>query len=410
VPWTWAAIAAATTLANAPEAQVEAGGVHQKIERPEALANFLDRLGEVEDGKCEPIVRVVNLGASTIGFDDLTGVLREKFQRRFGDGGAGFVLMQRYLLNYTHNWVELHAKGWKSGYILWGGRKDGRYGLGGVSYDSDGGAVTRMLTREHEFGDEVSKIEVWYSTMPKKGGQLLVEIDDEAPRVVDTVADVHEDRWAVFDVPKGPHQVRVKAKGKVRTYGLVFETAGPGVVWDQMSMIAVATQHMLRWNDEHIAGQVAHRKPDLLVFAYGGNDLQRVADGKLPQDQYVREYTALVNKVRAGKPDASCMILGITERKQSKGRPLDTKDMTTIVDGQRATAEATGCAFFDMYTAMGGKGSFRRWQRHKPPLVKDDQIHLSHEGNEKMGAWIFESLMSEYESRRAAKTKPKKKG
>jgi lysophospholipase L1-like esterase len=200
----------------------------------------------------------------------------------------------------------------------------------------------------------------------------------------------------------------VRAKGKVRTYGVVFETDGPGVVWDQMSMIAVATQHMLRWSDEHIAGQVAHRKPDLLVFAYGGNDLQRVADGKLKQEQYVREYTELVRKVRAGKPEAPCMILGITERKQSKGRLLDTGEIKTIVDGQRLTAEAAGCAFFDMYTAMGGKGSFRRWQKHKPSLVKDDGIHLSHEGNEKMGTWIFESLMSEYEARRA--TKKKKKG
>ena len=395
MPWIWAAIAAAG-LANAPEA----GGVHQAVEHPEHLQAFYDRLSELEAGKGDPIVRVVNLGASTIGFDDLTGVLRGKFQERFGDGGAGFVLMQRYLLNYTHTWVELHAKGWKSGYILWGGRKDGRYGLGGVSYDGGSGSVTRMLTREHDLGDEVSNIEVWYSTIPKSGGQLLVEIDEDAPRVIETQADVHEDRWAQFEVPQGPHQVRVRAKGKVRTYGVVFETKGPGVVWDQMSMIAVATSHMLRWNDEHIAGQVAHRKPDLLVFAYGGNDLQRVADGDLKQEKYVAEYTALVKKVRAGRPEASCMILGITERKQSKGRLLDTNDMRTIVDGQRETAEATGCAFFDMYTAMGGKGSFRKWQKHKPSLVKDDGIHLSHEGNEKMGGWIFDALMSGYASQR----------
>ena len=146
--------------------------------------------------------------------------------------------------------------------------------------------------------------------------------------------------------------------------------------------------------------KAAHRKPDLLVFAYGGNDLQRVADGDLKQDKYVAEYTALVKKVRAGRPEASCMILGITERKQSKGRLLDTTDMRTIVDGQRETAEATGCAFFDMYTAMGGKGSFRKWQKHKPSLVKDDGIHLSHEGNEKMGGWIFDALMSGYASQK----------
>ena len=46
------------------------------------------------------MVRVVHLGASMIGADDLPAILRAKFQTRFGDGGAGLVLLHRYMANY----------------------------------------------------------------------------------------------------------------------------------------------------------------------------------------------------------------------------------------------------------------------------------------------------------------------
>ena len=126
---------------------------HQPLEQPEALASFYDALAGI-DGASDPgIVRVVHLGASMIGYDDLTGVLRERFQTRFGDGGAGLVMLQRYMYNYKHLWVELHGSGWEDCFIRVRCRGDGHYGLGGVTFETDGGARTRIRTREHDLGD-----------------------------------------------------------------------------------------------------------------------------------------------------------------------------------------------------------------------------------------------------------------
>lgn len=65
-----------------------------------------------------------------LGHDDLTSLLRERFQTRFDDGGAGLVLLQRYMLNYEHHAVRLRGSGWDHCFIRVYCRGDGHYASG----------------------------------------------------------------------------------------------------------------------------------------------------------------------------------------------------------------------------------------------------------------------------------------
>ena len=261
---------------------------------------------------------MVHLGASMIGMDDLPSIMRGKFQRRFGDGGAGLVLMQRYMANYIHRWVKLTASGWSSCYIAFLCKKDGHYGLGGTTFWARTGAKTRITTRKKELGNKVSRFELWYAAQ-KFGGRVELIVDREEPIRFSTSADSLEDRWHEIDVEEGPHSIRVRAlgPGPVRTYGVLLETDGPGVVWDQFSMLGAFTKRMHGWDEKHIAGQIEHRDPELIVFMYGGNDSRRVALHGLTREKYANEYTTAVKRVRAGKPEASCLIVGVTDRSKS---------------------------------------------------------------------------------------------
>jgi lysophospholipase L1-like esterase len=332
-----------------------------------------------------------------IGYDDLTSVLREKFQTRFGDGGAGLVLLQRYMYNYKHLWVELRGSGWEYCFIRVRCRRDGHYGLGGVTFETDGGARTRIATREHELGDEVARFELWYAAIPG-GGKLRVRIDGGPPVLIDTRADALEDRWHAIDVEQGPHTIDVRALGRARGYGVVLETRGSGLVWDQFSMIGVYTRGLLAWDADHIAGQIAHRDPDLIVLSYGGNDSRRVLKGRVDGESYAAEYRAVLERVRAGKPGAACLVLATTDRRSSMGHRIEPKQIEVIVEAQREVARTAGCAFFDAYAAMGGAHSFDRWRRSDPPLAARDRIHLTHAGQELLGGWIYEAILAGYVS------------
>ncbi|MEM6992675.1 MAG: hypothetical protein AAF721_19330 [Myxococcota bacterium] len=281
--------------------ETEVTEAEHPLEHPEALAPFYEALARVDDGETE-VARVVHLGASMIGGDDLTSVLRERFQTRFGDGGAGLVLLQRYMPNYRHRGTRLTADGWTHCYIAYLCKKDGHYGLGGATFFGESGATTTIRTLPEGLGATVSRYEVWYAAGPR-GGRFDVRVDRDVREVVDTRADALEDRYHVIDVEPGSHTIEVRARGhgKVRGYGIVLETDGPGVVWDQFSMLGAFTKRMLGWDPEHIAGQIARRDPSLIAFMYGGNDLRRVATGKLDHAQYVREYLEAVQRGARGQ-------------------------------------------------------------------------------------------------------------
>jgi lysophospholipase L1-like esterase len=373
--------------------------VHQPIEFPEHLAHFLDALAAVDDGQ-QRVVRVVHVGASAIGADDLPSIMRERFQTRFGDGGAGLVLMARYMSNYLHRWVTLEASGWDHCYIAYKCLKDGRYGLGGAAFWASSGATTTISTRKHELGDEAANIELWYLARPG-GGRVELTIDKGEPIVVDTRADATEDRYHSVRVDPGPHSVRVRAlgHGSSRLYGVMLETDS-GVVWDAFSQLGLFTSRVLDWDAEHLAGQIRHRDPDLIVFAYGGNDLRRVANGKLDHDGYVAEFRAAVEHMRRGKPQASCLITAINDRGKSLTYDIDAEHVEVIVAAQREVARQTGCAFFDTYAAMGGPGSFADWRKRK--LAAGDDKHLNHAGRELLGGWMYDAIITAYVQRRTA--------
>lgn len=368
---------------------------HSALLHPERLNYFFDSLTELDEGKERP-VRVIHLGASIIGGDDLTSMLREKFQTRFGDGGAGLVLMQRYMTNYKHNWVKLEGSGWEHCYIAYVCKKDGHYGLGGVTFLSTGGGKTKISTRKKTPGDRASHIELWYAA-DKGAGKLEFKVDNDEPTILPGRAEAIEDRYHVVDVEPGPHTVSVRARGggKARAYGVVMETKS-GVVWDQFSMLGAFTKRLSKWNQEHISGQVKQRDADLVIFTYGGNDSRRVTNGQLSKDQYVREFTDVVERVRKGKPDMSCLIITITDRTRSLNFDIKSKDLQILVDAQYETADKTGCAVFDMFEAMGGGGSLRKWRKTKPPLAAPDMKHLSHAGRKKMADWMYDSIVAAY--------------
>ncbi|MGB1013862.1 MAG: GDSL-type esterase/lipase family protein [Nannocystaceae bacterium] len=383
---------------------------HQALENPEALAAFYDRLAVIDDAaangeKDAGLARVVHLGASMIGSDDLTSVLREKFQTRFGDGGAGLVLMARYMSNYIHRWVKLNASGWGDCYIAYLCLKDGHYGLGGAAFWPSGSrATTKISTRKHELGDEVSKFEVWYADTPH-GGKIDIRVDGGEKTVLDTKADTLTDRYHALDVEQGAHTIEVTARGgkRTRAYGVVLETDGPGIVWDQFSMLGAFTKRLHGYNPEHIKGQIAHRDPDLIAFTYGGNDLRRVANKKLTKEKYTEEYLTGIRRVQAGKPEASCLVIGITDRGKSLTFTILPEHVQTIVDGQREAAKQAGCAFFDTYTAMGGPGSLKAWMKKRPPLAAKDLKHLNHAGREIFGGWLYDAIVAGYVAHRTAK-------
>ncbi len=358
-----------------------------------ALNSFYGALAQTDEGGAK--TRVSHFGDSSIGQDGLPHELRKRFQNRFGDAGAGFVLLHRYSNNYLNRVVKARSQGdWQVCYIAYGCRPDGHYGYGGHVFTARRGVSASFATKNpDQLGGQVSSFEVWYQAWPR-GGTLTISVDGEQQAVLDTRSPTLEDRYHRIEVPLGQHRLDLKPGAAFRGYGVVMESSGPGVVWDSMSMIGAFTKRLLFFADAHISGQVTHRDPDLIVLNYGGNDLRRIVNRSVYPERFREEVAAAISRMRLGKPEASCLVVGVIDHGRSGTHQVKPKHVEVLVNIQREVAIAQGCAFFDSYRAMGGAGSIHRWR--KQGLASGDLKHLTARGRARMAGYMYDALITGY--------------
>ena len=358
------------------------------IENAGALAPFFATLARTEAG--EGVTRVTNLGDSSIGADGLPHAMRTLFARDFGDAGPGYLRLQRQSNSDRNRTVSLTAApSWELCVVIRRCRRDGRYGLGGMTVESRGRA--RTIIRPED-GRVLSRAELWYLAQPS-GGRIGLTLGAQPEVIVETAAAALEDRWHELDIEPGTHRVQVRALGggPARAFGVVLENEGPGVVWDSLSVVGAFTHRLLAHDEAHFARQLARRAPSLVVLNYGGNDLRRVVWGHVDRPTLEDETHRLLARVRDAVPETACLVIGISDHTRSGGAAVRPEHVQTVIGSQRAAALRAGCAFWDTTLAMGGDGAFPPWQRRG--LGAGDGKHLTERGRQIIAARLYAALM-----------------
>ena len=127
-----------------------------------------------------------------------------------------------------------------------------------------------------------------------------------------------------------------------------------------------------------------------MVFQFGANES---ADGfAYPMDEYEQTMKQVLLQARRALPEAGCLVMGAMDRAHKARGSLRTLPIIPlIVERQRVAAAEVGCAFFDTYRAMGGRGSMAKWVRRG--LGAADLTHPTTVGAEILGNWLYRALM-----------------
>jgi lysophospholipase L1-like esterase len=372
------------------------------------LDAFFESLARTDAGVEGAVTRVAHWGDSAIGMDGIPGAIRRRMQTRFGDAGHGFHLMAPPNTSYLHREVLFdHNENWSLCFIIQGCRKDGFYGLGGATIRSSGGGQSSFAMNQKRSSGHVSKFEVWYAGQPG-GGNLRLRVDRGDKIMVDTSADELVDRWHAIDVEDGDHELEVRAAGgRVRVYGVTLERDGPGVVWDGLALVGAFTKRMLNYDAGHLEAQLQHRQANLVVFTFGGNDMIR----RIKMSTYTDEYREVIRLVKQARPEASCLVMAPLDHGVRTGVRIESLPVVpNMVAAQRDAAQAEGCAFFDTFSAMGGKGSAGRWFRRSPRLMGGDLGHATGKGHQVIGELVHRAIVEAYVAYRRRTDGTKTKG
>ncbi|MCA9602775.1 MAG: GDSL-type esterase/lipase family protein [Polyangiales bacterium] len=374
-----------------------------EIEGKEHLAPFFAALRKSAHKEKGAITRIAHFGDSSVASDEITGKLRQELQMRFGDAGHGFVLVDRGHMPYSHKDIYMRGgHGWELRQLVNNESRDGFYGLGGVKYRPGGSSWATFGTMpDGPTGTKFSRFEVYYRSLPRSG-RVVLTVDRKQKEIIETRGD-EGDKVAVIELPDGAHRVDLRPDGFVELYGVVLERKGPGVVYDSLGMVGARARRLMNFDPEHIAGQLEHRNPDLIVLGFGGNEADDNAQAIKNHEADVREVIQLLRKSR---PKQACLVFAPLDQAHRNGRGeiATFKSIPTIVDAQRRAAKAEGCAFFDTFTAMGGEGTMGRWTRTRPRLAVSDLRHATPAGYDVIATLFYKALLKAFaESNAGAK-------
>ncbi len=361
-------------------------------------------------GRGEGKARLLFWGASHTASDMFTGVVREALQRRFGDGGHGFVLPVKPWRSYRHRGVvvESSRRGWRTLRIRANSGRDAldHYGLAGVAVESKRvGAWGEVRTAARGSAERTaSRFEIWYLQQPN-GGSFDVFLDGKKIARVETRGAQRRTGYHVVTAEDAPHalRIRVRSRAPVRIFGVVVEREAPGVVLDTLGINGSRARYQLLWHEGTFLEQVRRRAPDLMVLAYGTNE----SGDDRPLAAYEADLRRVLGRLREAAPEASCLLVGPSDRplriEEAGGEDgeraawQDRPRTHAVNDVQRKVALESGCGFFDLVAFQGGPLSMVEWAAMTPPYARPDHIHFTRRGYERLGRVLLGALLEGFQ-------------
>jgi lysophospholipase L1-like esterase len=339
-------------------------------------------------------VRIVWYGDSHTAADYLTGAVRRRLEARFGAGGPGFIRVGTS--PYRHDGVRVIRDGkWK---IL--PEPPARRTLEGDGIFGYGGLLAQPVNKEARVEIRVDPkrvrgtVQYGLVYQPKNGasfrlgiGKNVETVDQRTP--AEKVSASGLLRLRREGAPGESLEIAL-ASGELRFAGLVAEGSEPGIVLDTIGIDGARVATALAWNAEAFAADIAGRRPELAVFAFGTNE---VFDAR-SADAIVGELGELVSRVRRGAPDVDCLIVGPPD-----AAAPDLTSLPRVLEmdaAERRAAETHGCGYFSLFAAMGGPNGFAHWMRENPPLARPDRIHLTIAGYERLGDALAAALVESH--------------
>lgn len=346
----------------------------------------LDAIRAALTGHDHP-ARISWFGDSVTADDQITNGLRKRLQAQFGDGGPGFVFAAPPHPYCQHRALtRVVSDEWTVHGISTTIPPDRLLGLGGSTETESGGTIKLVPA------SPVTRVDIHYLAQPH-GGSLELVADGTSVAKVETALADKKGMYLFAELPDGANKLELRAHGRVRMFGVTLENA-TGVVVDNLGVVNATAKAMRNHNmDEHWRNQLAHRAPELVVVMYGTNEAEWLAPNGAGMAEHEKIFGELLATIRTAVPQASCLVVSPLDQldwRREDGKMPARESVPAMVEAQHRAALANGCAFWDTYAWMGGKGSSAGWYK-RGLLVKDFQ-HPTSEGADRIAAAVFAGL------------------
>lgn len=357
-------------------------------------------------------VHVLHYGDSQLEGDRVTSYLRNKFQLRWGGGGTGLVPIIDVGPSFS---IDREPSGnWKRYSVMERQRPALRHERFGAlwsfcrftppvadslivdSLAQEGSIVFRKVKRAYGRSQQYSRCRVFFGHQ-QRPVKLELSIDGGIPEFREFEAG-NALRIADFNLGS-PTSVKLTFIGadSPEVYGVSFESVN-GVVVDNIAARGAGGTELRKIDKGLLAAMYDALDVKLLILQYGGNAVPYI-DGPAAAEEYASWVGSQIVAIKKLCPDAPVLFIGPSDMSIKDGTTWTTRPFVEETNAAlKKHALLNGAAFFDLYTAMGGRNSMVSWVEADPPLAAPDYTHFSPQGASKMAELFCTALFNDLQA------------
>ncbi len=364
-----------------------------------ALKSFFRALAETR--KTKKKARIAFYGDSFIEGDVFCGSFRDTLQSIFGGQGVGYVPITSTVTGFR-NTIKHNFDNWQTSSLITRRDSSLEIGPGGYCFVPLQSNRVEYKVSKQRFLREFNIIKFFYRNFDEAAVQYTID-NDTTLKIEELRNSGTLQEWTY----EGKNMKSVKFEfyphDSLRLYGASFEDR-EGLYVDNFSLRGNSGISLGGMSDKILGSFSKFRDYKLVILQFG---LNSVIEDSLNYRVYTRRMVAVVNKLKKAYPKSSFLLLSVSDRSSNKSGRFQTMNaIPAMRNAQRAIAQKTQIAFWDMFEAMGGENSMVEFAQSRPPLAAKDYTHLTFKGGKKLASALVKSLLYEeekYEKRRKSK-------
>lgn len=148
--------------------------------------------------------------------------------------------------------------------------------------------------------------------------------------------------------------------------------------------------------------QLEKTNVELIIMQYGINVIPNPVKN---YDFYKRMFSRELEAIKKAKPGVSILVIGPSDMSRKLGGEyVSYPNIVKVRDAMKQAAYENDCAFWDLYSAMGGENAMVGWVNNSPTLAAKDYTHFNARGARYIGEMLYNAIMSDYSAWKAQQT------
>ncbi|MEY2924540.1 MAG: hypothetical protein RLZZ337_1088 [Bacteroidota bacterium] len=387
---------------------------------PNALKMLISAL---KNESKEKVVRIIHYGDSQLEGDRITDYLRNRLQQLFGGNGPGIVLplepaansRRSVFVSQSNNFVKkaIYVKGQKA--------PNNEYGIGAATFlingshssfvkmaepsnekEQDGDGQKAEFTKSaqsvayisikngtsaYPLAKTYSNIRLLYQSQTpfkvklQSDDSVIEDILREAPSYAAKSWNLNTERKLKIDFVAGEFP---------KIFGLALD-GNTGVAVDNFAMRGSSAVGFDDLSKPLYQKQLKDLNVRCIIFQYGINVIPNV---RSDYSYYKKILSTQLKSVISAYPGVSIIVVGPSDMsKNQNGSMVSYSNIPLINKAMKEAAFENGCAFWDLYEAMGDKNAMVEWQNNG--LARKDYTHFSYKGAKYVGEMLFEAILEQ---------------